>query len=166
MATETFLSHWIFTKVAFPFLLIFFIVFAILEKTNLFGKGKQINALIAFVIGLIFVTVASPVLIVENLILFLTVALVVVFVVLLIWGFLAGGEVKFDSKAPKWIAGGLVIIALLIFISSITGFLPTVVDALFKQNWSSSLWTNVLFVVVIAVALALVLKGSSGGSGK
>jgi multisubunit Na+/H+ antiporter MnhB subunit len=42
----------------YPFLLIFFIVFAILEKSKLFGdEKKQLNALVALVIGLIFISI-------------------------------------------------------------------------------------------------------------
>jgi len=35
-------------------------------------------------------------------------------------------------------------------------------DLLFKQSWSSTFWTNVAFVIVIAGALALILKSSGG----
>ena len=87
---ETILQHWILTNFAYPFLLIFFIAFGILEKSKLFGSDKkQLNALIAFVIGLIFITAVFPKLVVGNLILFLTVSIVVMFVALLLWGFVA-----------------------------------------------------------------------------
>src|SRR3989344_1899534 len=106
MAIETILQHWIFTSFILPFLLVFFIVFAILEKTKIFGDGKkQLNALLAFVIGLIFVGAVFPKLVVGNLILFLTVALVIVFVTLLLWGFVTGGEAKIEGKGIKWAAG-------------------------------------------------------------
>ena len=85
MVEKTILQHEIFTRFALPFLLMFFVVFAVLEKTKLFGEDKkQLNALIAFVIGLIFVSAVYPTLVVSNLILFLTVALIVVFVALLL----------------------------------------------------------------------------------
>ncbi len=74
-----------------------FIVFAVLEKTKVLGDDKkQLNALLAFVIGLIFVGAVFPKLIVANMILFLTVALVIVFVVLLLWGFVYSGEKGFE----------------------------------------------------------------------
>ena len=31
-------------------------------------------------------------------------------------------------------------------------------DLLFKQSWSSALWTNVIFILVIAAVLAIVWK--------
>ena len=74
MVEETILQHWILTRFAFPFLLIFFIVFAVLEKTKLLGEGKkQLNALLSFVVSLVFVSAIYPTLVVSNLILFLTV---------------------------------------------------------------------------------------------
>ena len=164
MVQETILQHWIFTSFVFPFLLMFFIVFAILEKTKILGKDqKQLSALIAFVIGLIFVSAVYPKLVVGNLILFLTIALVIVFITLLLWGFVTGGEAKITHPAIKWVAGigGFVIIVFAVFWA--TGILDKVLDLLFHQSWSSSFWTNVSFIVVIAIALALVYKGSKKG---
>ena len=55
---ETILQAEIFTRFILPFFLVFFVLFAILEKTKLFGEGKkQVNAMISFVAGLIFVSV-------------------------------------------------------------------------------------------------------------
>lgn len=159
MVEEIFLQNWIVTKFVLPFLLIFFIVFAILEKTKVFGDDKkQTNALIAFVMGLIFIGVAYPKEVVGNLILFLTVALVVVFVVLLLWGFATGNEPKFDDKGFKIGIGVVAVIATIAAVIWATGLKGGVIDLLFYQSWSSTFWVNALFVVVIAVALALVLK--------
>ncbi|MCX6747032.1 MAG: hypothetical protein NTU63_02760 [Candidatus Pacearchaeota archaeon] len=167
MAEETtFLQHWIFTQFLFPFLLIFFIVFAILEKTKLFGDGKkQINALTAFVIGLIFVGAVYPKLVVTNMVLFLTIALVVVFVVLLIWGFIFG-DIKegFElEKWMKWILGGITGIAIVGGVIWATGLWAGAGDFL-KQGLTQNIITNVAFVVVIAIALALVLIGPKKSS--
>ena len=71
MAAETILQSTIVSKFILPFLLVFFIVFAILEKTKLLGDGqKQLNALLAFVIGLIFTGAVFPKEVVGNLVLF------------------------------------------------------------------------------------------------
>ena len=159
---ELFLQNWIFTKFAFPFLLIFFIVFAILEKTKIFGEDKkQLNALLAFVIGLIFVSVAYPKEVVGNLILFLTVALVVVFVTLLLWGFATGGNLNTDflsNRGVKWAVGLFVIGVVALAVIWATGTTYGLIDLLFYQNWSGTFWTNIIFIVAIAGALALVLR--------
>lgn len=162
MVEETILQHWILTRFAFPFLLIFFIVFAILEKTKLLGEGKkQLNALLSFVIALVFVSAVYPTLVVSNLILFLTVGLVVIFVALLLWGFIFGDKEGFKIQGwLKGVLGGLVGIAMIIAVLWATGVKGRVVEFLFRQEWSNTLWVNVTFIVVIAIALALVLKKS------
>jgi len=171
MVQETILQHWIFTRFALPFLLIFFIVFGILEKTKLFGSGKkQLNALIAFVIGLILIAATSPTLTISNLILFLTVAIVVLFVALLLWGFVAGEKGLEFEKAPKalkWFIGIVIVVAVIIALlwalgTEVTVF-ETVSDFLFKSDWSKSFWTNFSFVVVIIIALVLVLRKTKEG---
>jgi hypothetical protein len=161
MAGEIFLQNVVFTKFVLPFLLIFFIVFAILEKTKVFGDDKkQTNALIAFVIGLIFVGVAFPKEVVENLILFLTVALVVVFVILILWGFAFGKELKIENTGLKLTVGIVILVAVIIAVLWATGIQGGVLDLLFGQSWSSTFWTNALFVVLVGAALALILKNS------
>jgi len=170
MAGETILQHWIFTRFALPFLLIFFIVFGILEKTKLFGADKkQLNALIAFVIGLILVGATSPTLTISNLILFLTVGIVVLFVALLLWGFIAGEEgLKFEKipKSLKLIIGAVIVIAVIIALLWALGaevtFFKAVFDFFFKSDWSSGFWVNFSFIVVIVLAIVLVLRKSEG----
>jgi hypothetical protein len=158
MATTIFLQNEIFTKFLFPFLLIFFLVFAILEKTKLLGDKKQIHALISFVIGLIFITAVSPKLVVENLILFLTIALVALFVVLLVWGFIFGESAKIlDSKPLKWILIVGFGIASFGGILWATGWYKSF-SSFFSDNvLSQTIVINTVFIIVIAIALALIL---------
>jgi len=167
MAAETFLQHWIFTSFIYPFLLVFFIVFAILEKSKLLGSNKQTNSIVSFIIGLIFVSAIDPKLIVGNMILFLTVAVIVVFVVLLLWGFISGGELKTDilkNNAVKWTAGISIVVATIIALLWATGIESNVINLLFHQSWSSGFWTNVSFIAIIVAALALVLTQGKGSS--
>jgi hypothetical protein len=162
MAGLTFLQSPVLTKFILPFLLIFFIVFAVLEKTKIFAN-KQLNALIAFVTGFIFVGAVFPKEMVGNLILFLAIALVVIFVVLLLWGFVAGEEGLKFSDAPKglkWVIGVVIIIAVVFAVFWAAG-LDTIgfLDRLFHSSWSDSFWTNVFFIVMVAAALAVVISG-------
>ncbi len=161
MADQPIFLQTLFTDFILPFLLIFFIVFAILEKTKLFGEGKkQLNALTAFVIGLIFVGAVFPKLVVSNMILFLTVTIVCVFVILLIWGFIFGDKEEFKlNNKLKWILGIVAAIAFIVAIIFATG-----INVQLEQFFSSSngtlgdaIVTNAVFLIVIAVALALVL---------
>ena len=161
MAEETFLRHPIFSQFILPFLLIFFIIFAILEKTKLFGDDKKrLIALISFVVGLIFVSIAHPTLIIENLILFLTIAIVIVFIVLLLWGFLFGSIKEGFTPEPwmKIVLGGLIGIAVIIGVLWATGLYESLSTFFVGKEWSSAFFTNLIFLVVIAVALAIILS--------
>lgn len=161
--TITFLNFPIISQFVLPFLLIFVIVFAVLEKTKILGEKKQVHALVAFVIGLIFVGAIYPKLVVENLILFLTVTIVAVFVILLIWGFIFG-DIK-DTKLPKYLMIVLGIIATIAFIAALiwaTGFWDTIQGLLTSNNGlGETIITNAVFVIVIGVALALILRSST-----
>ncbi|MFC1710542.1 hypothetical protein ACFLZJ_00050 [Nanoarchaeota archaeon] len=161
MAVETILQSELLTRFLYPFLLVFFILFAILEKTKIFGDDKkQLNALLSFVIALIFIGFAWPKVVVGDLILFLVIALVVVFVGLMLWGFVSGGEAKLgaDSKALKIIAGMIIVLAVIIAVLWATGSLTTAFQFLFQKSWSSAVWTNIIFIVIIVGALVLIMK--------
>lgn len=154
----------VFAKFAFPFLLVFAIIFAILEKTEILGSGKtQLNAMVSFVIGLIFVGSVFPKQVVSNMVLFLTVALIVVFVGLVLWGFISGGNLKSDflkNTALKWTFGIVIVIAVIIALLWATGWWETnqIYKTLFQKSWSETFWTNFIFIVVVAGAIALVVK--------
>ena len=167
MAIDTVMQHWVLTDFVYPFLLVFFIAFAALEKTKVLGGDdkRQLNAFVAFVIGLIFVGAIYPKIVVGNMILFLTVSLVVVFVFLLLWGFIMGDEMKLGGGKAKVVAGVLVFIAVAIAILWATdslGVFTTIYNFLFHKNWSKEFWTNALFVLVIVGALAAMIKTAKG----
>ena len=141
----------------------FFISFGLLEKIKIFGEGKtQLNAMVSLVIGLIFVGAVFPKLIVANLIQFMTVGMVVIFIGLMFWGFVSG-EGKFGDKFLK-IAAPIIAIAILFAVlwatgagGPIVGALKTFFSFLFASEWSGSFWTNAVFIVIIAIAVAVVL---------
>ncbi len=161
----TILQNSLLTDFLYPFLLIFFICFAILEKSSIFGDGKkQLNALVSLVIGLIFVGAVFPKIIVANMILFMTVGLVVIFVGLMLWGFVSGGNI---TPGPKMLNfyGVLLGIAVAIAVIWATGVwdgflngIESIFRFLFDSSWSSPFWSNFLFVALIIVAVIVVIK--------
>lgn len=168
MTVETVLQHWILTDFVYPFLLIFFIVFAALEKSKILGgeDKRQLNALVAFVIGLIFVGVIFPKIVVANLILFLTVSLVVVFVFLLLWGFVMGEELKLgQNPMVKMASAGLIFLAVAAAVLWATGAWTPVYTFLFKRTWSKEFWTNAVFILVVVGALVAMIKPVAGKKG-
>lgn len=163
---STILQAPLLTDFLYPFLLLFFISFGILEKTSVLGTGKtQLNALVSLVIGLIFVSAVFPKIIVGNLMLFLSIALVVVFVALVLWGFISG-KAEFPKKTTTFLGVilGIGIVIAVLWASGIgtSQFLTDAWSFLFDSSWSSSFWTNVVFVLLIAGAVAAVLvKGKN-----
>lgn len=164
---ESIFQHAVFQEFILPFLLAFTLVFAVLERSKLLGdENKRLNAIIAFVVGLVFVTAAFPQAVLENIILFLTVALIIVFVILLLWGFIFGETGKAFVPEP-WmkrilvaLVGGGLVLVLVWTAGANTGFL----DWLISREWTGTFWTNFLFVVVVAIALALAVKSQTKSS--
>ncbi|HTY44004.1 MAG TPA: hypothetical protein VMC80_02075 [Patescibacteria group bacterium] len=158
----TIFQNVIFTNFILPFLLIFVIIYAILERTNLLGEKKhQINAIISFVIGLIFTGVLSSTKIVSNMVVFLAVTVVILFVILVLWGFIFGDKEGFKPAVwMKWVLGILAGVAFVGAVLWATGTFNSLTNILFQQSWSNSLWTNFLFVVIIVAVLFIILRGA------
>lgn len=162
------------TDFLYPLLLIFFLCYAILEKTGILGergKSQQINAGVSLVISLIFVAAVFPKIIVANLVQFMSVGMVVIFVGLLLWGFVSG-KGQLEGKAIK-VAGPIILIALFFAVLWATGLgspMVRMVQAffafLFDSNWSGSFWTNVVFVAIIVGAVVIVLKNNAAPASK
>ncbi|MFH1308060.1 MAG: hypothetical protein ABIH72_04365 [archaeon] len=160
---DTFLSNAIFTQVVLPFLLVFTLVFAVLQKTKLLGEGKKrIDALIALVIGILLVAFAYPTGIIVKLMPFMAVVLVILFVFMLLFGFVYSGKDGFSMPNGVKIALGiLVAIALIVAVlnftqcsgqtcwEKVTGFITGDAD--------NDLLASGLFIVAIIIAMALVL---------
>ena len=159
------LSNSLVTQIILPFLLVFVLIFAILDRIKILGEEKrQINALVSLAIALIFVTFSRAVNIINNLMPFLAVLSVIILIFLILWGFIAGGKEGLVLNKGIKIAGGIIItIALIIAVLLVTGASDTI------QNWisgsnSSIIISTIVFVVVIAGAIVVVL--ATGNSGK
>ena len=159
---ETILSNPFVRDIVLPFLLVFAIVFAILQKSEILGKGKkQVDAIVALVVGLIVVTVGSAVQVINSLLPILAVGLVVLLVFFLLWGF-AFKEGGFSiHQNVQWAIGGIAAIVVVVATLYYTGGLDYLKNIV---NSSGSSWaTNVVFIVLIIIAVAVVI-GFSGKS--
>ena len=156
---ETFLTSPIFTEMVLPFVLIFTVVFAILQKTQILGKGKkQIDAIVSLSIGLIVVSYANAVGIITDLMPFLAVSVVIILVFLILYG-MVFKEGEFDlSKKVKNVFGGLVALAVAIAVLSVTGAWDYVRDNWLGGDSQSVIVTNTIFFVIVAIAIGIVLS--------
>jgi hypothetical protein len=171
MAGLTILQSGFFMDLILPFLLVFSVVFAILKKTEILGKGKrQVDALVSLTIGLIVVAFGNYVNVITNLSAFLGVGVVVILVFMILTGaFYEPGKLKIDDKVKTgamWLVAVVVVLATLYY----TGALSYLIS-FFENSSSGPIWLgNIIVIIIIGVAVAAVWgssgKGSSDGEKK
>tara|TARA_Y100000310_G_scaffold332213_1_gene407385 strand:+ start:1226 stop:1729 length:504 start_codon:yes stop_codon:yes gene_type:complete len=154
-----------FTDYILPFVLVFTLIFAILQKTQLLGEGKkQINAILGLIIGVILLAFPFARDIIVKLMPFLAISAVVLFVFMLIYGFMMGkqdGDVL--HKGVKIALGIIFALALVTALLFISGYWDPIYDLMFNRATSAQIWINVLLIVVIGGAIAAVLSTKDKG---
>src|SRR3989344_255086 len=163
MALETILSSDFAVKIIYTFLLVFTLVFAILQKSKILGEDKrQIDALVALAVGLIVVAFSWATNIIAGLMPFLAVSVVILLVFMILYGFVAS-DMREGLKLPKQLQYGIGIlagIALIIAVIVATGQWDKAYNALFGGGSFSSLASNILMIAIILGALAVVIFGA------
>jgi len=164
---ETILTSFFAVRVVYPFLLVFTLIFAILQKSKILGEEKsQIDALIALSIALIVVAFSWSTDIIINLMPFLAVSLVILLVFMLLFGFVASGEEGLVlNKSVKTGLGILIVVALTIAILVITGQWDKIYSSLFIDYAGNSWLSNIILLVIVIGAIAIVVMPGIG-SGK
>jgi hypothetical protein len=148
----------LFREIILPFLLVFVVVFAILQKTKVLGDGKtQMDSLVALVIGILLIITPAPRDFIVNFTPWVAVGAAVILVFLLLYGFVAEDSWKKEKwvKITFGILAGLFVLGLVIYFSGIWKL--AAVKSLFSSAGSESLWANVLLIVVAAAALTIAL---------
>lgn len=148
-----------FTEMLLPFLLVFVVVFAILQKSKILGEDKkQIDALVALVVGLLLIGVPGPRDVIVGIMPWMAVGIAVVLVFLILYGFVAGDL----SSAPDWmkitfgILAGLFTLAIVLYVSG----LGIIILGWLSWSGSSDVWMNVLMIALVAGAMAVAIFGS------
>lgn len=162
---ETILSSPIISEAVLPFILVFTIVFAILQKSEILGKDKkQIDSMIALVFGLITITFARAVGIINQLLPFLAVAIVMILIfMILIALFYKEADGKTETKLYKGFKSAMLILA----------FIAVVIAGLyFTGAWDylanrfnepgSNLVTNIVFIAIIIGGFLVIYFGDKG----
>jgi len=147
-----------FTEMLLPFLLVFVIIFAILQKSKILGEGKaQIDAIVALVIGLLLIGVPGPRDIVVGLMPWMAVGIAVILVFLILYGFVAGDL----STAPTWmkitfgILAGLFTIGIVVYVSG--------TSSLIKETFTwlnSTVVMNIVMIILVVGAVIVAVTSS------
>jgi len=140
--------------VVLPFLLIFTLVFAMLEKTMVLGKDnparKNLSAMIAFVSAFLVVASAQLVAVINRTIATSMVILVMIILIMLIWGgFSKQGEVEL----PRFYKAALMAIT----------FIGIILIVLWNLGWLQFIYAysaaNLNGPVVGSIALLIIVLG-------
>ena len=142
--------------VVLPFLLIFTIVFAILDKTRILGKKKDINAVVALAFGLLTVGVPMAIKVMLNIIPIIAIIIVILLGWILTYGFI-GGYKEGMELSILW-RRTFQIILILAFIGAIawaTGTWNIISD----KPWASQIGQTIILVGAMVAVFAIVISG-------
>ena len=155
MATETFswLTHPFFINVLLPFLLVFTVVYSILEKTAVLGKEKKYaNLIISLIVGFMFIGVQSLVGFTLHLIPLIAIMIVILLGYFLVFGFIGIHENK-GMKITLGILFGLAIISSILWASGL-------LDKITIPRLSSDAIALIVFLIIFGAAITLVLTNA------
>jgi len=167
--TLSFLNELGVYDVILPFLLVFTMVFAILEKTKIFGveklgdetvTRKNMNAMTAFVMGFFVVASSKLVALIHQVAsqAFLLILLVVLF--LMLAGILRKeGEFELDEKWRNGFMGVALVVIILIFLNSL-GWLQIGYDYITKY-WDSQATSAAILLLFMGLFIAWITSSGS-----
>jgi len=159
------LMQWDIIEFLVPFLLVFTIVFAVLQKTKILGDGrKNYNVIVALVMGLAVVvphftgmyTSFDPVAVINTSLPQVSIILVAIVMVLLIIGVFGNEFDVAGTSLAAWMAIAAVVIVAIIFGSSVGWFhLPTWLGFL---AINPDLQALIVMVLIFAVIIWFITK--------
>lgn len=165
--------------VVLPFLLVFTIVFAILEKTRILGTTntkekdpkKSLDGMVAFVIAMLVVA-TNKIVTAINSALPNVVFLVIISVsfLLLVSVFLGTGELDFNKQFGGWTVGFMIVLLILIVLIFLNSLTLNNGDSwleygakYFYNNISGPIVTSLIFLAIAVAAIFFVVGGKNGG---
>jgi hypothetical protein len=154
----TFLSSPFVMQIILPFIILFLVIYAVLQKSKILGgDNKLLNIAVSLAMALIAVSFASPINVITSIIPVFAIAIVSLLVLMIVFAF-ADGKDKFELnngiKYAVWGAVGFAVVAMVIWSSGIWTIIT-------KKTNTELLW-NIIFFVIIAAVVAIAASGSGG----
>jgi predicted Abi (CAAX) family protease len=149
-----------FTEMLLPFLLVFVVVFAILQKSKVLGEGKaQVDAIVGLVIGLLLIGVPGPRDILVGIMPWMAVGVAVILVFLILYGFVAGdlNDEKNMPKGLKYTFMGLAAVFTVGVVLFVTGLGSKIWDSF---GGSGDIWMNIVMIVLVLGAMSVAVFGT------
>jgi len=157
-----------FVDVLLPFLLIFTVIFAVLEKTKILGEGKRnMNIGIAFIFALLVVVPHvtgnfpagyDPVQIINAALPSISLVVVAIIALMILIGVFAHDKLMLGLTAPGWV--GLFSIVTLVFIfGSAAGWWQTGILQWLEDIFGSDIVAVAIMLLVFGIIIAFVTGG-------
>jgi hypothetical protein len=158
--------------IVLPFLLVFTIVFALLEKTKVLGveeiggvrvSKKNLNSIIAFVVAFLVIASSQLVAVISEVMSHVVLLMVLIVSFLLLVGTFFGDKEFSMEEYPSWIK----FFMILVFIGIVLIFLNALdwlqyITKLF-ENWNAD-WAVSIILFVILIGFMLYIVGFSSSS--
>ena len=165
----TTLDNWGLTDVMLPFLLIFVIFFAVLQKTKILGEGKKnLNVVVALIVGLLVVIPhvthrfppdSDPVNIINDSLPQVSLVLVAIIFLLILIGVFGQDMVLLGVAMPGWITFISLGIIIWIFGGS-AGWWSNGFDDFLERNFGSEAVAILIMLLVFGVIISWITSES------
>ena len=160
-----------FVDVLLPFLLIFTVIFAVLEKTKILGEGKRnLNVGLSFIFALLVVVPhvtgnfpagSDPVAVINAALPSVSLVVVAIIALLILIGVFAGDKLVFGMSSAGWI--GLFSLITIVFIfGSAAGWWQTGFLQWLEGLFGSDVVAVVVMLLVFGIIIAFVTGGGEG----
>lgn len=151
--------------VVLPFLLVFSIAYALLQKIKILGDNKGVNVVVSMALGFIFLRNQFLVESVNKFLANVSVVIVILLMFLLVFGIFAGPH----SWTGNALTAAFVLSLVGIILSLATDFGPGWMSDFLGSFWYSidpGTQGMILFIIVIIVVISLVTKKEKGPNEK
>jgi len=167
--------------VVLPFLLVFSIIFAILEKTKILGTEKvdseelprrTLNTMVSFVVGMLTIAANEAVNTINQALPNIVLLVIMIISFLMLVGvFYKQGDFNFKETHKGWIIGfsiAILILIILIFLNSIyitdgtMSWLDVIIDEIIGPELGSPIGAAIVFLIVVIIGIIFVTKGKGG----
>lgn len=159
--------------IVLPFLLVFTILFAILEKTKILGvekidgkeiTKKNINAMVAFIVAFLVIASTQLVAVINQVMANIVLLLVLAICFLLLVGVFMGSKEFTLEQYPTWLKFFMILMFLgivVIFLNAL-GWLNKVWD--FLSQWDAEYVVTIVFLVIIIGFIWFIVQEPGSGS--
>lgn len=149
----------LFTDVILPFVLVFVVLFAVLQKTQVLGKDKsQIDAMVSFIAAILFIAFPGASAVVNKMIGVTGIIIVILLVFMIMFGFVGGQTKEGLNQGLKITFGIAIAVALVITLLWSTGTLHVLTG---NESWMKQLQNTIVLLAFIGGAFAIVLTSSA-----